>query len=211
VNTAFRGGVTVTGLPILGPPVNLQPGVYDYINVVSGVVNFQPGVYIIRGRSPLTQLSLSMVAGTVNAQGVLFYITNSAGYDGASGAPDSGDGETAPAPPGLGALLPSVVIQAGLLGSGLSGLNSPGSPFDGMVIYQRRQDRRPIVIAHQNLLGSGDFSGAVYAKWGHVIFLGNGTYDARFVCGSMRVLTLFDSTLAPSRTFPPAQDVLLVE
>jgi hypothetical protein len=60
-------------------------------------------------------------------------------------------------------------------------------------------------------VGSGGFSGAVYAKWGHVVFVGNGVYDARFVCGTMRVLTLFDSTLAPSRLFPPARDVLLVE
>jgi hypothetical protein len=207
----LRGGVTVLELPVIGPPVTLRPGIYQYIRVISGIANFQPGVYIIRGKDPVTQLSLSMVAGTVNAQGVLFYITDSEVYDGVSGSPDSGDGETSPASPGAGSLQPSVFIQASILGSGISGLNSAGSPFDGMVIYQRRQDRRPIVIAHQNLIGSGSFSGAVYGKWAHVLFVGNGTYDARFVCGTMRVLTLFDSTLAPSRSFPPAKDILLVE
>jgi hypothetical protein len=211
VDAATRGGVRVTGIPLIGPPVTLEPGVYEYISVVSGVANFEPGVYIIRGTDPVTQMSLSMVAGTVNAQGVLFYITDSASFDGVSGAPDSGDGETAPTGPVETSLVPSVLIQASLLGSGISGLDDPGSPFDGMVIYQRRHDRRPIVIAHQNLLGSGTFSGVVYAKWGHVVFVGNGVYDARFVCGTLRVLTLFDSTLAPSQLLPPAQDVLLVE
>jgi Flp pilus assembly protein TadG len=210
VNPLLRGGVTVAGAPLIGPPVTLQPGVYEYIRVVSGIVTFTPGVYIIRNVEPDTQMSLQLIAGTVNAQGVLFYITNAAGYDGVSGGPDASDVETPPASGGASQLTPSVFIQASLLGSGISGLNDPDSPFDGMVIYQRRHDRRPIVIAHQNLLG-GDFAGTVYAKWGHVAFVGNGTYDARFVCGSMRVLTLFDSMLAPSKLLPPAQDVLLVE
>jgi hypothetical protein len=152
-----------------------------------------------------------MLAGTINAQDVLFYITDSATFDGVSGNPDASDAETSPAGGQETSLVPSVVIQASLLGSGISGLADASSPFNGMVIYQRRHDRRPIVIAHQNLVGSGDFSGTVYAKWGHVVFIGNGVYDARFVCGTMRVLTLFDSTLAPSNLFPPARDVLLVE
>jgi hypothetical protein len=211
VSSVTRGGVTVTGLPLIGPPITLQPGVYEYIRVTSGVANFSPGVYVIRGKDPVTQMSLSMIAGTVNAQGVLFYITDSASFDGVSGAPDSSDADTTPAGGGISSLLPSVLIQAGLSGSGISGLADSDSQFDGMVIYQRRHDRRPIVIAHQNLIGGGSFSGAVYAKWGHVVFVGNGIYDARFACGTMRVLTLFDSTLAPSQLFPPARDVLLVE
>jgi hypothetical protein len=211
VSAISRGSVTVTGLSLVGPPVTLQPGVYEYIRVVSGVATFQPGIYIIRGKDPATQISLSMIAGTVNAHGVLFYITDSAAFDGLSGAPDAGDAATTPGAADATGLVPSVLIQAGLLGSGISGLNDSNSPFNGMVIYQRRHDRRPIVIAHQNLVGSGEFSGAVYAKWGHVVFVGNGTYDARFVCGTMRVLTLFNSTLAPSQLFPPARDVLLVE
>jgi hypothetical protein len=211
VSSTLRGGRRVTGLPLIGPPVNLQPGVYDYITIVSGIVNFAPGVYIIRDIDPITQSSLSIVAGTVNAQGVLFYVTNSHGYDGALGAPDSSDGETAPAVSEVSHLTPSVIIQGSLLGSGISGLNDPGSPFDGMVIYQRRMDRRPIVIVQQSLLGAGRFSGTVYAKWGHVVFAGNGTYDASFVCGTMRVLTVFDTTFAPSKLLPPARDVLLVE
>jgi hypothetical protein len=210
VSPVLRGGVTVAGVPLIGPPVTLQPGIYEYIRVVSGIVTFAPGIYVIRNIDPATQMSLQLNAGTVNAQGVLFYITNAPGYDGVSGDPDASDGAMRPASGGGSHVTPSVFIQASLLGSGVSGLNDPDSPFDGMIIYQRRHDRRPIVIAHQNLLG-GDFAGTVYAKWGHVSFIGNGTYDARFVCGSMRVLTLFDSTLSPSNFLPPARDVLLVE
>ena len=211
VRTTLRGGVRIVGLPLIGPPVTLRPGVYEYISVVSGIVNFEPGIYIIRNVDPLTQTSLSMVAGTVNANGVMFYITDSPSYNGVSGGPDSADGEASPTSAGPLNLLPSVLIQGSLLGSGLSPLQDADSPFDGLLIYQRRHDRRPIVLIHQSLLGAGDLAGAVYAKWGHVIFVGNGTYDLRFACGTMRVLTLFNSRLRPSRLFPPAQDVLLVE
>jgi Flp pilus assembly protein TadG len=206
-----RGGVTVAGLPLIGPPVTLQPGVYQYIRVVSGIANFQPGVYIIRSTDPVSHMALSIAAGTVNAHGVLFYITDSSGFDGISGSPDGSDGETEPPGPTTTTLQPSVFIQNGLLGTGITALNDPGSPFDGMVIYQRREDRRAIVIAQQNLVGNGAFSGAVYAKWGHVILAGNGIYNARFACGTMRVLTVFNVTLSPSALFPPAKDVLLVE
>jgi hypothetical protein len=211
VSAQLRGGVRVIGLPLIGPPVTLRPGVYEYISVVSGIANFQPGVYIIRGVDPLTQTSLSMVAGTVNAQGVMFYITNSPTYNGVSGAPDVNDGETSPSTSGAAHLVPSVLIQASLLGSGLSPIADAVSPFDGIVIYQRRHDRRPIALIHQSLLGAGELSGAIYAKWGHLIFVGNGAYDLRFVCGTLRILTLFNTTLEPSRLFPPARDVLLVQ
>jgi hypothetical protein len=79
-----------------------------------------------------------------------------------------------------------------------------------MLVCQRRNDRRPIVIAHTSLLG-GEFEGTTYAKWGHVIFVGQGAYDARFVAGTMRILALIDVTLAPTDLLPAAQDVYLVE
>jgi len=198
--------------PILLNPAPLNPGVYDSITVVSlGEVKFNPGVYIIRGRSPITQMSLCVVGGWVKADGVMFYITNGGSYSVASGFPDSGDGETAPAPPGVGNILPSIVINVGLLGSRFSGLNDAGSPFDGMVIYQRRQDRRPIVILNDDLLGNGSSAGRVYAKWGHVIVAGKGTYDASFVAGTMRILAVLNMNVAPSDLLPPAEDVYLVE
>lgn len=191
----------------------LQPGVYNSITVLAplGGVRFEPGVYVIRGTSPVTQMSLYVV-GPVEAEGVLFYITDESSFDAATGLPDAGDDPSASLGNTLLTTLPSATILPLLDGAHITGLNDPGSPFDGLLIYQRRLDRRPIIIEAQQLLGSGDISGTIYSKWGHVVFLGGfGTYDLRFVCGTMRVVTVTETTLAPSEPLPPATDVLLVE
>jgi hypothetical protein len=80
-----------------------------------------------------------------------------------------------------------------------------------MTLFQRRQDRRPVVFVQENLLSGGTLQGTIYAKWGHVIVAGIGTYDARFVAGTMRLIALLDLTINPSNPFPAAQDVFLVE
>ena len=123
-----HGGVTVINLPLLQPPVVLQPGVYEWIEIVSGRVIFEPGVYVIRGVHPVTRISLSILTGTIRAEGVLFYLTNAATYSVASGLPDRLDGDTAPSAPGVLTLLPSALIDVGLLNSRFSPLDSPGSP-----------------------------------------------------------------------------------
>src|SRR5262249_16171082 len=46
--TSF-GGVSVVAIPLIGTRT-LSPGVYDWIEIVSGNVKFNPGVYVIRGR-----------------------------------------------------------------------------------------------------------------------------------------------------------------
>lgn len=191
----------------------LQPGVYNSITVLAplGGARFEPGVYIIRGTSVVTNMSLCIV-GPVHAEGVLFYITDSSGFDASTGLPDTGDDVNAEPSNTLISSPPSAVILPLLSGARLTGLNDPGSPFDGMLLYQRRLDRRPIIVEAQQLLGSGDISGTVYSKWGHVMFLGGfGSYDLRFVIGTMRVLTVTDTTLAPTILLPPARDVLLLE
>jgi Flp pilus assembly protein TadG len=203
------GGVQVISLPLLGT-TTLNPGVYDWIEVVSGTVVFKPGVYIIRNVNPLTQIALSVVAGQVQANGVMFYVTNSTNYSATSGAPDSGDGTTSPPGGSLGTLLPSVVI-ASLLGSSYSGLNDPTSPFNGMLFFQRRIDRRPIVLADETLILGGSLSGTVYAKYGQLIFAANGTYNLQLVAGSMLFLNVLECTLQPSNLMAPAQDVYLVQ
>lgn len=212
ISATEYGGVAVQSLPLLPPPV-LQPGVYEWIQVigVGGQVIFEPGVYIIRGVNPVTQLALNITIGNIQAEGVMFYITNSPAYSPASGTPDAFDGETAPAGPTAMTLVPSVLINVGLLNSHFSGLDDPGSPFDGLLIYQRRQDRRPIVIVQQGLLGTPDVSGNVYAKWGHVLLTANGTLRSGFVCGSLRVLSVLDLDIDPIDRLPPAYDVFLVE
>jgi hypothetical protein len=210
VNTTLRGGVQVVSLPLIPSPTVLQPGIYEWIDVVSGQVIFEPGIYIIRSVNPVSGLALSMTGGTVTAHGVMFYITSSAGYDAASGSPDDADGDEAPAVTPTGAVIPSAVINVALSGS-ISGLNDPGSPFDGMIVYQRRRDYRPIVIAHQDALLGGALAGRIYAKWGHVVLLGNSTHDVSIVAGSARLVAVGEMTLAPSVRLPPAQDVFLVE
>ena len=211
VRNNYYGGVTVLNIPLLQPPTVLQPGVYDWIQVVAGRVVFQPGVYIIRGKNPVTQIGLSVLVGTIQAEGVMFYFTNSTGYAANNGSPDSSDGETAPAGPNVLTLVPSAVLNVGLLGSKFSPLNSPASPFHGLMIYQRRQDRRPILILNIDLLLGSDFAGNVYAKWGHVVLAGVGTYRSAFCAGSLRILDVVDCRIEPLQYLPAAKEVFLVE
>ena len=211
VNSQSYGGVQVVALPLLSPTTMLQPGVYDWIEVVSGKAVFQPGVYIVRSVNPLTQIGLNLVGGTITANDVMFYVTNSTSYDAANGSPDSGDGENTPASHAAQTLIPSVVINTALVGSSFSPLADPTSPFKGLLVYQRRQDNRPIVIANQGFVSGGTISGTIYAKWGHVIFAGNSNYDLRIVSGTARLMAVLDMTLAPSALLPLAQDVFLVE
>ncbi|HET6323646.1 MAG TPA: pilus assembly protein TadG-related protein [Planctomycetaceae bacterium] len=210
VSATTFGGVQVTGLPLIGPPTVLNPGVYDWIEIVSGTVVFNPGVYVIRSVNPVTQVALSVVAGTVTAKGVMFYVTNTTTYSPASGAPDASDGNSVASPPTAMQLIPSVVI-ASLLGSSYSGLNSPASPFNGLLIYQRRLDRRPIVLADQQLLLAGTLQGTVYGKYAQIVFAANGTFDLSLVGGSIRFANILQTVLAPTQPLPPAQDVYLVE
>jgi Flp pilus assembly protein TadG len=204
-----RGGVQVATLP-LAPVTTLNPGVYDWINIVSGRVTMNPGVYIVRSVNPATQISLSILGGTVTANNVMFYITDSNGYSAALGAPDSADGNAAAPVGSLGTLLPSVVITS-IAGSSITAINNAASPYNGVLIYQRRLDRRPIVLVDQQLLLGGTLRGAVYGKYASALFAAQGTYDMRFVVGSMRFANLLSCTLSPTRLFPPAQDVFLVE
>jgi Flp pilus assembly protein TadG len=197
---------------LLTPPA-LTPGVYESITVVSaGEVKIDPGVYIIRGISPLTHKSLVILGGSVKADGVLFYITDSSAFSAQTGAPDASESSNDAPSNAATSADPSVVLVPALPASNISGLNDANSPFNGMLIYQRRLDRRPIVLGATQLIGGGNISGTVYSKWGHIIFQGGlGSYDLRFVTGTMRVVTMFDSTIAPTNPLPAAQDVLLVE
>jgi Flp pilus assembly protein TadG len=210
VSATYRGGVNAIGIPLIGPPIVLNPGVYDWIQVTSGTVIFNPGVYVIRSVNPVTQLALAVIAGQVTAKGVMFYITNSPTYSATTGAPDSGDGNSVPPGGSVINLLPSVVI-ASLLGSTYTPISSASSPFNGLLIYQRRVDRRPIVLADEQIILGGTLAGTIYAKYAQIVFAANGTYDLKFVCGSLAVANVLQCTLNPSQLLPPAQDVFLVE
>jgi Flp pilus assembly protein TadG len=210
VDATLRGGVSIVQLPLLSPPTVLQPGVYEWIEVTSGQVTFEPGIYIIRSVNPITGVALLISGGTVTAEGVMFYLTNSPTYNAVTGAPDNADGEEAPSQTLLGTIVPSAVVNLAIAG-GLTGLDDADSPFNRFIIYQRRRDYRPIVVVHQDALLGGSFAGTVYAKWGHLAFLGTTTYDSRFVTGSARLVAVANMTIAPGVLLPPARDVFLVE
>ncbi len=211
VSAVYHGTRTVIGIPLIGLPTVLQPGVYDWITVVSGRVIFQPGVYIIRGKHPLTQIGLTMLAGQIEAEGVMFYLTDTTSYSAGGTNADHWDGEISPGNPGVLNLLPSALIDLALPGSSFSGLNSPGSPYHGMIMMQRRHDRRPILLVKQSLLGGVSFRGNIYAKWGHVVIAGQGLFRSAIAAGSLRILDVLNCEFQPDHPLPAATDVFLVE
>ncbi|WP_166819650.1 pilus assembly protein TadG-related protein [Thalassoroseus pseudoceratinae] len=212
VSSVEHGGVDVVSLPLIGPTTRLEPGVYEWINVISGRVVFEPGVYIVRGVNPLTGIAVALTAGTIDAEGVMFYVTDSGTFSPWTGFPDISDSSDSPPPNHLSSLLPSVVINTALPGSKIHGLDDPGSPYDGLLVFQRRQSRNPIALVASDLLLLGsDFSGSIYSKWGQVLFVGQGTYDLTFACGTLRIVNVLDCNLTPSKPLSPASDVYLVE
>ncbi|HWB12207.1 MAG TPA: pilus assembly protein TadG-related protein [Pirellulales bacterium] len=209
VSDTVYGGVQVTLLPLQQKTLN--PGVYDWIEIDSGQVTFNPGVYIVRNVNPITGLALAVLGGQVTAAGTMFYITDNTVYSPDQGTPDNADGSTAPAAAGITTLVPSVVLNIGLPGSTFSAISSPSSPFNGIVIFQRRFDRRPVILVQQQLVGGGSFTGSIYAKWAHVMLVGEGTFNVSVVAGTMRVVELLTCTIAPPSLLPPVQEVFLVE
>ncbi|HVX16051.1 MAG TPA: pilus assembly protein TadG-related protein [Pirellulales bacterium] len=209
VSDNYYGGVAVVLLPIQQQTLN--PGVYDWIEIVSGQVTFNPGVYIVRSVNPLTNIALAVLGGQVTATGTMFYITDSTGYTADQGSPDNSDGGSQPPASTATTLTPSTVINIGLPGSTFSAISTPGSPFAGMLLFQRRFDRRPIIIVQEQLLLGGTFAGAIYAKWGHVMLVGEGTFNVSVASGTMRIVELLQCTIAPPSLLPPVQEVSLVE
>ncbi|MCC9643091.1 pilus assembly protein TadG-related protein [Rhodopirellula sp. JC740] len=190
-----------------------SPGVYRSITVVAptGGVRFEPGVYVITGKNPVTEISLCLL-GPVQAEGVMFYITPSATFDGSGNLIGEDMTGSEPPPNLVSTILPSVVIAPLLPGGKLTGLNHPSSPYHEMLIYQHPSDRRPMLLECQQLIGNNDLSGTIYAKWGHVSLVGaNSRYDLKIAAGTIRFVTLGQTTLAPSSPFPAARDVVLVE
>ncbi len=211
VDETYRGSVDILNLPILSPTVVLEPGVYDYINIVTGPVRFEPGVYIIRGQHPITGIPLSVLAGPINGRGVMFYISENPTFSPTSGLPDIGEDSSTPPISNLRALLPSAVINGAVLGVKFTPLSDASSPYDGIFIFQNRNNRRPIVLLTEQLLGSGTLAGTIYSKWGSVVLVANGTHDLGFAVGSIRIVTALGLRLNPTLKFPPVKEAFLVE
>jgi Flp pilus assembly protein TadG len=193
----------------------LDPGIYDWIQVSSGRVTFRPGIYFIRSVHPRSGLALNVRGGHVTARGVLFYIASA--RLSWSGSVDTGEYQGDSEPWGRGAYrrrfrfgrsATSVVIDAGLQ-SEFAPFRDGSSPYDGILLYQGEDDGRRIEI--HDMSSSGQLSGIIYAKSGHLDLSVRGTCRASFVVGTMRVQASGGCRIEPLRLLPPAEDVYLVE
>jgi len=152
--------------------VTLSPGVYTSIDVSSNVnVTLNPGIYIIAGGG------VTMTGNaTLSGNDVMLYNTGS-DYNVNTGLPDSGDGTSVP--PASGNPTFGAISVTGNAALNLTHYSNSSSPFDGMVIYQRRLNTQPMKLAGN---GSSDvLHGTVYAKWAPLDLSGNGTFNAQFV------------------------------
>ena len=162
------GAVNLTG----NANVTLSPGVYTSISTSANVVvHLNPGIYTITGGG-ITMTGNSTLIGS----GVLIYNTGS-DYNVNTGLPDSGDGTSVPPASGnatFGAL--SITGNAEL---NVTPYSNSSSPFDGMVVYQRRLNPQAMKLAGN---GSSDvLTGTVYAKWAPLDLSGNGTFNSQFI------------------------------
>jgi len=153
----------------------LNPGVYTSISTsLLANVTLNPGIYVITGGG------ISMTgSSTITGNGVMIYNTGS-DYNVNTGLPDSGDGSTAP--PYSGSASFGSISIGGSAKFNVTGLANSSSPFDGMVIYQRRLNTKPIQLSSS---GSYNIKGTTYAKWAPLNLSSNGTFNSQFFVGSL--------------------------
>lgn len=146
--------------------VSARPGLYSEILITAGTVNFQPGIYVIRGGS------LTITGGTVTGPGVLFYLTGT-DYSALYGTPDNSDGENIPS---TSTAMGGVTITTPV---NLTAYSDPSSPFAGMLIYTRRFNTNPVIIASPQ--NPGTLTGTIYSKWGPLTLSGSGVYNIQSI------------------------------
>lgn len=186
----------------------LQPGVYDWIRVIDSNVTFTHGVYVIRNINPTTSIGLEIRGSQVNVNSVMFYITNNTSFSANTGLPDINDTvETAPTAPWTTA--PSVDIRVSG-DSQLMGLNHVGTPYHGMLIFQRRWDRRWIRVDYQGGYVNRVW-GTVYAPVARVSLYSGHDVQCQFDVGSLHLHNYSGLDVHPPIPFPPVRDVFLVE
>ncbi len=189
--------------------MTLAPGIYSSIEVTgsAGSLTFQPGIYILLGgTTSRTGCSLNIdTAGSITATGVLCYLTGS-DYNATTGAPDCNDGNTRGSTSGN---MGGAWIQGGTLQ--WTALSDPSSPFDGMLLYCRRQNTSSITLASNS---QDQLLGTIYARWSPVSLGGSGNLGLQVVAGELtavQVGSCSNVTLQiPSRSVKACQ-VYLVE
>jgi Flp pilus assembly protein TadG len=175
-----------------------SPGIYTNGISITGDATFSPGIYVISGGN----LSLGG-SGTITGNGVMFYFTNST-YNPATGQPDASDGST------KGSVSGATLSMSGSPTVTLTPYNNASSPFNGMLLYQRRWN-----TSVPKLTGNGTsvaLTGTIYAKWANFDLAGQGTYSAQFVVGSLLLSGNGLVTInATGKNFGKANLVFLVE
>ena len=197
-----------------GLDVTLRPGVYGSITVTGpgpGSVTFEPGIYVLQGGNLLGQALHVETGGTVKGTGVLFYNTG-ANYDPATGGPDAADGNDLDS---AGTAFGTLTLNAAV--TRLSPSTDPASPFNGVLLYQRRWNTKPMHVYHNSTgfgIAGDELDGSIYAKWAHLTAHGPGTIRTQYVVGSLTV-TAPDAkdkmTIDPPKAKAKAKLVYLVE
>lgn len=173
VVNADRGRIRVSSTSFVG---TYQPGIYSEITVSGGTITLNPGIYVIKGGE------LKITGGTVNATGVMFYITTN-DYNPNTGFPDANDGETTVLASGSQRGGASVNSNATLRALSLPSSN-PGSIFNGVLIYLRRANDMPVSVAGN--ASAGQVTGTIYAKWSQLTLTGQGVFNTQFVVGNVK-------------------------
>lgn len=205
-----------------------SPGVYEDIQINPGAtVFFQPGVYVF---SPTRAGQGLRATGncSISGSGVMFYLTGSNYLDNSPGSYDALDDAQAaldgPLPPtNAGGLPPatdpnfnqvnfaSLVINANNTNVNLTGFADSSSPYNNVLIYQRRRN-----MTNASIQGSTgvnvNLTGTIYAKWAQFRLSGGGVYNSQFISGSMSVTGQAVVTInSAGRSFGRANQVFLVE
>ena len=168
-----RGRVQVSSTNYKG---TFNPGIYSTISISGGTITFNPGIYVIKGGD------LKITGGTVNAVGVMFYITTT-DYDPTTGLPDANDGAntvlTSASQRGGASVNSNATLNALNLPS-----SNPGSIFNGMLIYHRRANNMPISVAGNAT--AGQVVGTIYSRWSQLTLTGQGVFNTQFVVGNVK-------------------------
>ena len=196
-NTSISSGTTT-----------LSPGIYNGGISISRAANvtLNPGIYVLQGGG----LSIAGNA-TVNGSGVMFYNTGSNYPSTGTNPTDNSDLSTvdpynqnplAEAPGDGGVSIGNSVTV------NVTPYNSSGSPFNGILIYQRRANTQKISM-------SGSFSGLtglIYAKWAEVDISASAANGAQIIANNIDISGSATITIKYSNTSKgPVPAVYLVD
>jgi Flp pilus assembly protein TadG len=191
--------------------ITLVPGIYSSISLNGGTATFQSGIYVIAGGG------LTLKGATITGTGVMFYNTGK-DYNPSTGAPDNTD-VTNYNPVSSSVTVPTT-NNSNFGGIGISPSSgatinlTPSTtstdPFRGMLLYQRRGNNQAASVNGSS--GTLNFNGTIYAQWAKFTVAGNGSYNAQFIVGSLKVTGGGSMTVNYSgQNLGKANEVFLVE